>query len=58
MEKPFMEASELIEEIATNNFQWPNDIINPKKVARIFESNALSIMFAQVAVFSKNLNII
>lgn len=40
MSKTFNEEYTLIEEKATNNFQYPLERDNPKKVAAIFEFDA------------------
>ncbi|PKU67256.1 hypothetical protein MA16_Dca015985 [Dendrobium catenatum] len=58
MSKPFEEAYELIEEMDFNNFLWSTDRINPKRIARVYELDALSILIAQVVIISKKLNII
>ncbi|PKU81674.1 hypothetical protein MA16_Dca019672 [Dendrobium catenatum] len=56
MFEPFDEANKLIEEMATNNFQWPADRLNPKKVVEIYKYDALIILTLQVVTISKKLN--
>ncbi|PKU78798.1 hypothetical protein MA16_Dca000141 [Dendrobium catenatum] len=58
MSKPFEEAYELIEEMAIDNFQWPGDRVNPKRIVEIYESDSLLILTAQVVVVFKKLNTI
>ncbi|PKU59134.1 hypothetical protein MA16_Dca014876 [Dendrobium catenatum] len=53
MYKHLNEASTLIEDIASNNVQWPSKRVNPRKVASVYKSYVLSILTAQVAIISR-----
>ncbi|PKU59322.1 hypothetical protein MA16_Dca028971 [Dendrobium catenatum] len=53
MSKTFEEAYKLIEEMSTNNFSWPSNLINPNRVASAYEYDALSIFIAQVTTIFK-----
>ncbi|PKU63126.1 hypothetical protein MA16_Dca025031 [Dendrobium catenatum] len=56
--KPFEEAYKLVENMATNNFQWYSNNVNHKRVADIYEYDTLFILTAQVAAISKKFNTI
>ncbi|NHN20659.1 hypothetical protein G6046_06920, partial [Bacillus amyloliquefaciens] len=56
MLKPFDETYSLIEEMATNNFQWPAERINLKKIASIHDSDAISMLASQIAAISRKLD--
>lgn len=43
MSMPSNEAYDFVEEMVTNNFQYPYEKINPRKVTKIYKSDALSI---------------
>ena len=52
MKKSEEEAYELLDDVATNNFQWPSEKAASKKVAGIYEIDALTV---QVASLTKQL---
>ncbi|XP_062075466.1 uncharacterized protein LOC133779528 [Humulus lupulus] len=43
------------EEMVMNNYQWPNERGQPKKVARMMEVDAITMLTAQVAALTKQL---
>ncbi|XP_062103810.1 uncharacterized protein LOC133814923 [Humulus lupulus] len=43
------EAFTLMEEMATNSYQWPNERSGPRKVARLYEVDQMTAMHAQIA---------
>ncbi|RXM22325.1 hypothetical protein EO238_24405, partial [Citrobacter sp. AAK_AS5] len=53
MSKRFDEAYSLIEEMATNNFQWPSEWVNPKRVASVHDSDMMTMIVSQIAALSK-----
>ncbi|XP_062103280.1 uncharacterized protein LOC133814318 [Humulus lupulus] len=55
MSKSANEAYELLEEMAMNNYQWPTERGKSKKVARMMELDAISMLTAQVAALTKQL---
>ncbi|XP_062103296.1 uncharacterized protein LOC133814340 [Humulus lupulus] len=55
MSKSANEAYELLEEMAMNNYQWPNERGQPKKVAGMMEVDAITMLTAQVAALTKQL---
>ncbi|XP_062075256.1 uncharacterized protein LOC133779295 [Humulus lupulus] len=55
MSKSANEAYELLEEMAMNNYQWPSERGNPRRVARMHEIDAISMLSAQVATLTKQL---
>ncbi|XP_062109494.1 altered inheritance of mitochondria protein 3-like [Humulus lupulus] len=55
MRKSANEAYELLEEMAMNNYQWPNERGQPKKVAGMMEVDAITMLTAQVAALTKQL---
>lgn len=52
MQQPYA----LIEEMKINYFQWPSNRVNLNEVARIYNSDALSILTACVAAITKKLD--
>lgn len=50
------EAYELLDEMASNNYQWSSDRMAPKRAAGVHEINAFSVLAAQVANLSKQLS--
>ncbi|PKU67078.1 hypothetical protein MA16_Dca008867 [Dendrobium catenatum] len=58
MSKPLKDVYELIEKMDTNNFWWPSDRVNPKRVSRVYEFDLLFILFTQVFIISKMMDII
>lgn len=58
MSKPYNEAYKLVKEMATNNFQLPFDLVNPKRVVRFYESDILSTLSTMVAIISERLDTI
>ncbi|XP_062118769.1 uncharacterized protein LOC133832440 [Humulus lupulus] len=55
MSKSANEAYELLEEMAMNNYQWPTERGQPKKMAGMMELDAISMLTAQVAALTKQL---
>jgi len=55
MNKTKDEAYNLIEEIALNNFQWPFDKTQPKRVGRKLQLDAISTFSSKVDAMSKKL---
>ncbi|XP_062086268.1 uncharacterized protein LOC133792383 [Humulus lupulus] len=55
MSKSANEAYELLEEMAMNNYQWPYERGQPKKVAGMMEVDAITMLTAQVAALTKQL---
>ncbi|XP_062118921.1 mediator of RNA polymerase II transcription subunit 15-like [Humulus lupulus] len=49
------EAYELLEEMAMNNYQWATKRGQPKKVAGMMELDVISMLIAQVAALTKQL---
>ncbi|XP_062119051.1 uncharacterized protein LOC133832763 [Humulus lupulus] len=54
MSKSANEAYELLEEMAMNNYQWPTERGQSKKVAGMMELDAISMLAAQVAALMKS----
>ncbi|XP_062086161.1 uncharacterized protein LOC133792268 [Humulus lupulus] len=55
MSKSAHEAYELLEEMVMNNYQWPTERGQPKKVAGMMELDAISMLTAQVTALTKQL---
>ncbi|RWR83368.1 hypothetical protein CKAN_01212200 [Cinnamomum micranthum f. kanehirae] len=55
MKKSPEEAYELVEEMATNNYQWPSDHVQQKKIQGVHELDSISALTAQVANLSKQI---
>ncbi|XP_062104720.1 uncharacterized protein LOC133816003 [Humulus lupulus] len=55
MSKSANEAYDLLEEMAMNNYQWPSKRETTKKVAGVHELDAISMLSAQVATLTKQL---
>ena len=55
MKKTDEEAYELLEDMATNNYQWPSERSTPKKVAGVHEVDAITNLTAQIAALSRQL---
>ncbi|XP_062080901.1 uncharacterized protein LOC133785699 [Humulus lupulus] len=55
MSKSANEACELLEETAMNNYQWPTEMGQLKMVAGMMELDAISMLTAQVAALTKQL---
>ncbi|XP_062080709.1 uncharacterized protein LOC133785495 [Humulus lupulus] len=55
MSKSANEAYDLLEEMAMNNYQWPSERESTKKVAGVHELDAISMLSAQVATLTKQL---
>ncbi|XP_062119073.1 uncharacterized protein LOC133832794 [Humulus lupulus] len=55
MSKSTNEAYELLEEMAMNNYQWPTERGQPKKVGGMMELDAILMLTAQVAALTKQL---
>ena len=57
MAKSYNEACELLERMANNNYQWPTKrVIAARRVAEVYELDAISTLSAQVATLSKKLD--
>jgi len=50
------EAYELLEEIASNSYQWQSDRAMPGKAAIVHEIDAISVIHAPLAVLMKKLD--
>jgi len=55
MKKTEDEAYELLEDMATNNYQWPSERSLPKKTVGLHEVDAITNLTAQIASLSKQL---
>jgi hypothetical protein len=55
MAKTRDDAYALLDEIASNSYQWGSDQTNPKKTADIYEVEVLTALQAQIATLSKKL---
>ena len=47
------EAYELLEEMASNSYQWQSDRATPKKIAGVYVLDAISAIHAQLALLTK-----
>jgi len=56
MRKKHDEAYELLEEMASNSYQWQSDRAMLRKAAGVHEINAISAIHAQVALLTKKLD--
>ena len=56
MKKSLEEAYELVEEMATNNYQWTADRVTTKRIQGVHEIDSLSALAAQVATLSRKLD--
>jgi len=54
--KEWDEAYELLEEMVPNSYQWQSDRAMPKKVAGVHELDAISGIYAQLALLTKKLD--
>ena len=54
MKKSEEEAYELLDDVATNNFQWPSERVAAKKATGVYEIDALTALTAQVASLTKH----
>ena len=52
------EAYELLEEMASNSYQWQSDRAMPRKAAGVHEIDAISAIHAQLALLTKKLDTI
>ena len=50
------EAYELLEEMASNSYQWQSDLAMPRKAAGVHEIDAISDIHAQLALLTKKLD--
>ncbi|KAJ4717050.1 DNA-directed DNA polymerase [Melia azedarach] len=55
MSKTPDEAYQLLEEMASNNYQWPSDRSTQRRVAGVHEIDAITALTAQVATLSRQL---
>lgn len=55
MNKTHDEAYELLEEMASNNYQWPSDRSMPNRAIGVHEIDVIMALTAQVASLSKQL---
>ena len=55
MSKTHEAAYELLEELASNNYQWPTERAMPRKTARVLELDSITSLVAQMATFSQQL---
>ena len=56
MEKERDEAYELLEEMASNSYQWQSDRAMPRKAAGVHEIDTISAIHAQLALLTKKLD--
>jgi len=56
MGKECDEAYELLEEMASNSYQWQSDRAMPRKAVGVDEIDAISLIHAQLALLIKKLN--
>jgi hypothetical protein len=49
------EAYELLDEMASNSYQWPNDRDKPRKTVGVLELDAITALQAQVSLLTKKL---
>lgn len=54
MGKTLEEAYELLDEMASNNYQWSSDRMAPKRVAGVHEINAFDVLASQVVIYLIN----
>ena len=47
--KTYNEAYEILERMATNNYQWPTERLNARKAAGLHEVDAITALSAQVS---------
>ena len=50
------EAYELLEEIASNSYEWQSDRATLKKIAEVHELDAISAIHAQLALLTKKVD--
>jgi len=55
MTKTEDKAYNLIKEMALNNYQWPNERGQPKRVAGKLELHAITLLYAKVDAMSQRL---
>ena len=55
MKKTEEEVYDLLEDMATNNYQWPSEKSIPKKIARVHKIDAITNLTAQITSLSKQL---
>ena len=55
MRKDKDEAHELLEEMASNNYQWQLERVTPKKITGVYELDALSTIQVQLALITNQL---
>ena len=56
MGKELDEAYELLEEMASNSYQWQSDRAMPRKAVRVHEIDAISAIHTQLALLTKKLD--
>ena len=47
------EAYELLDDILTNNFEWPSEKVISKKAVEVYEIDAITALIAHVASLTK-----
>ncbi|KAL4597574.1 hypothetical protein ACB092_11G000200 [Castanea dentata] len=55
MSKTHEAAYELLEELASNNYQWPTERAMPRKIAGVLELDSITSLAAQMATLSQQL---
>ena len=55
MSKTHEVAYELLEELASNNYQWPTERAMPRKIAGVLEIDSITSLAAQMATLSQQL---
>ena len=56
MDKHHTAGYELVETMAANNYQWPNDRQAPRRPAGVYEVDSITALAAQVAALTKRLD--
>ena len=56
MSKTHEAAYELLEELASNNYQWPTERTMPRKIAGVLELDSITSLAAQMATLSQQLS--
>jgi len=57
MSKERDEAHKLLEEMASNSYQWQSDRAMPNKAAGVYEIDAISAIHARLALLTKKLEV-
>ena len=56
MGKSYDEAYDLLETMAANNYQWPSERLTQRKVAGMYEVDAMTALAAQVSALTKKID--